>query len=194
MVAPMDVEELLRAVRDNQPGAWPRLVGPLTIKLRLYLSRWVGAEDAKDLTQATFVVLMADLPDFVPKKSLTKWVFGIARNLMKDELKARKRRNRQEVAAAEVQLDPDRSSSSHLQWVQRFEIVEDELERLPDHLRGVIEHDLADGEPEAFAQREGIALATVRTRRHRAHEMLGERVRQRSKTPTPKEKPTPPAI
>jgi RNA polymerase sigma-70 factor, ECF subfamily len=186
--------ELLRAARDQQPGAWPRLGGPLMLKLRLSLTKWVGAEDAKDLAQRTFIILMDRLPGFQPEGTLEAWVFGIARHLALDELRARKRRIIWEAAAGEVQLRQSVSPSSQLRRNECFKVLQDELAHLPKHLRDVIEHDLAGGDAEAFARKEGIALATVRTRRHRAHELLSERIRQRSKTPLPEEKPTPPAI
>lgn len=195
----MVLDELLRAARDRQPGAWPRLIGPLRIRLQNYLTPWVNAEDAKDVAQRSLIIVWEKLPGFdLQKESLEAWVLGIARHQAINELRAQSRRRRIEDAVREVQLSPPTSSSSGVRWLQRREMTQEEIAGLPGQNRRVIEHDLADGDPEVLAHKEGIALATVRSRRHRAHELLRERVRQRCQTPvptpTPTPTPTPPAI
>jgi DNA-directed RNA polymerase specialized sigma24 family protein len=164
---------------------------PLTEKLRRYFEQNFDDADAKDLAQHSVAIVFVQLPGFRPDESLMAWVIGIAHKLALNEFRARSRRIRIEDAMREVQLLPGPSPSSDLECLERLRLAQSELPSLPDHLRSVIDHDLADGEPEAFANKEGIAQATIRSRRHRAHKLLGERVRQRSKTPPERVTPTP---
>ena len=48
--------------------------------------------DAEDLTQKTFVRLHGSVSRYQPKAKFSTWLFTIARNLLIDELKRRKRR------------------------------------------------------------------------------------------------------
>ncbi|PRP92408.1 RNA polymerase sigma factor [Enhygromyxa salina] len=191
----MDLDELLRAVRDEERGAWARLAPVLTVELRRYFSSWFGPDVAKDLTQATLVVLLDKLPGFEARESLRGWVFGIARNLAHNELRARYRRSELAEGVKHEPLAPARSPSSHARWRQRWELANEELEQLPDHYRDVIEHDLEGGDAGSFAEHEGISRTTARTRRHRAQTELADRVQRRAETPTspPRQTPTPPS-
>lgn len=192
MFGAMDINELLRAARDEESGAWSRLMRPLTSELRRYFEQIFDDADAKDLAQHSVAIVFDKLPGFQPDEAqLMAWVIGIAHHVALDEFRARSRRIKIEDAVREVQLTPGPSPSSDLECLERLRLAQSELPSLPDHLRSVIEHDLADGEPEAFANKEGIAQATIRSRRHRAHKLLGERVRQRSKTPPERVTPTP---
>jgi RNA polymerase sigma factor (sigma-70 family) len=181
----MDLESMLRAARDGHPDAWDTLTPPLSVELRRYFSRWFEPEDAKDLTQITMLAILEALPNFEPKKSLHGWVFGIARNQAYDALHDQYRLRALCGAVEMLPVAPEPSLSSELARVELRGIAVEEVEQLPEHLRAVIENDLDSGDAQAFAEQQGIARATVRTRRHRAHDELRERIDDRCQTPPP---------
>jgi RNA polymerase sigma factor (sigma-70 family) len=188
----MSLEQLLRAARDAEPGSWERLTPPLTLQLHRYFSRWFQPHDADDLSQITFATVFEKLTGFEPNTSLEGWVFGVARTLARREFRTRRRRAAAHEAAAHVPVALDKSISSKLGQAELGRVVMQEVEQLPDHLRVVIENDLADGDPAAFVEAHGITRTTLRTRRHRAHEQLEEQVAARRKTPSsPTQTPTP---
>jgi RNA polymerase sigma-70 factor (ECF subfamily) len=181
----MDLEPLLRAARDGHPKAWDTLMPPLGAKLRRYFSRWFDPEDAEDLTQITMLAIIEALPNFEPKKSLQGWVFGIARNQAHDALHDQYRVRALCDAVERLPVAPEPSLSSELARVELRGIAVEEVQQLPEHLRAVIENDLDSGDAQTFAEQQGIARATVRTRRYRAHDELRERIDDRCQTPPP---------
>lgn len=155
----------------------------LQVELLRYFSRWFVREDAKDLTQITMLAIVEALPNFEPKKSLRGWVFGIARNQAHDALHDLYRMRALCDAVERLPVAPEPSLSSELARVELRGIAVEEVEQLPEHLRAVIENDLDSGDAQAFAKQQGIARATVRTRRHRAQDELRERMDDRCQTP-----------
>lgn len=174
----MELEPLLRAARDGEPGAWKLLTPLLYQSLTCYFAREFGKAETIELSQRTVAAVVHQLPGFVPRESLQKWVFGIARNQARDEHRARKKRARLHQIA--TQLIRSRTSVTARVYDNQLKtILLQEIEQLPPHYRRVIEHELDGGDIESFAEREGIPPNTARTRHHRALDRLRRRLAAR---------------
>jgi RNA polymerase sigma-70 factor, ECF subfamily len=179
-----DLEALLSAARDGDSEAWKVLIPQLYPKLRQYfIQRKFNACEAVELSQRTITAVMQRLPGFQPEKTLSAWVFGIARNLGRSEVKARIREERLGELASQMIRTPT-SPTKAIYAAQVSEILAEEIQKLATHHRLVIEHDLEDGDDEQFAKQHGLSVATVRTRRHRALKKLKQRVEARLNPPT----------
>jgi RNA polymerase sigma-70 factor (ECF subfamily) len=191
----MDLEALLSAARDGKPEAWDELHKGLSRELRVYFRREFDESTADELTDRTVEILAENLRGFEPeKKSLRKWVFGIARNQGLLEHRARRQDNKAlSELAAQVMKTPNTSPTAERICAKEklIAILLEEIEKLPSHLRRVVEHDLESAtlatpkrrlSLEEFARQEAIQPATVWSRRFRAITMLRDRLMARLKS------------
>lgn len=176
-----DLEGLLRAARDKQPGAWDQLAPALDKGLARFFRRMVGDADAEELTQTTMLTIVQEIPGFVPRKTLSAWVFGIARNVANHRL--RKRYSEESFQALLAQVDPTTKTSplSRLYQKDLFALLREEIERMPPHYRRAVEIELDGRGIKTHARLENISFATAGVRRHRAHNWLRKRLEARRK-------------
>lgn len=172
----MDLEALLRAARDGEPGAWKALTPHLYRVLQSHFAHEFDQAEAIELSQRTVEAIVRQLPGFVPRESLTQWVFGIAHNQGVNEHRARNKRAG--VGGLGTQFVPRTPTSitARVYTNELLGILLEELEHLPGYQRRVVEHELGGGDIESFAERENILPSTARTRRHRAIERLRQQV------------------
>lgn len=85
--------ESLRAARDGDPDAFPRLVEPYRRELLVHCYRILGSlDDAEDLLQETLLRAWRSLGGFEGRASLRSWLYKIATNACLDALASRRRR------------------------------------------------------------------------------------------------------
>lgn len=132
------------------------------------LHRMLGeASQAEDLTQDTFVRVHQARHRYDGRGSVDAWIFRIAGNLGRDELRRRAmQRSREPLLAAEA---GSRSvSDPHLRMT-----LESALERLgPEHRLVVLLHDVDGYDHATIAEMLGIAVGSSRARLSRAREEL----------------------
>ena len=179
----MRLESLLRAARAGQPRAWAQLAKSLSEELHAYFRRRVSDEDAKDLAQSAVLVALEKLSTLESEVSLEGWIVGVARNLQREEKRSQDRRNRLRDGLAAVADVTRTRPSSAARRAQLIRILKEEIEKLSDKMREVLEHELADEDPRTIADRDGIAQSTVRSRRSGAKKVLRKRLLRRTKTP-----------
>lgn len=159
--------------------------------------RTVGnLEDARDLTQETFVKAIRALGTFDLDRPFRNWIFRIASNLAIDHLRRRRPRTvsidideaeeRRSGMRAPVLVDPgDRPDEVH----ERNRLSENLarlVDRLPSDYRTVVH--LRHREQLAYeeiAQVLNIPLGTVKARLHRAHHRLRALWTGEEETPDP---------
>jgi RNA polymerase sigma-70 factor (ECF subfamily) len=135
-------------------------------------------ESAEDLFQETWLRVIRSLHTFRGTARFSTWLFQIALNLCRDEI--RKRTGKKfipleeiEEPACESEIDPHR--------MMQAEAVRRMLKELPDKMREVIVlkfyHDMDDQE---IAEVVGCPLGTVKTRYHRAIKILSNKWEFRS--------------
>jgi len=88
-------ESLERALRDAAAGndvAWQELVAHYAPRVFGLLRAHCGDEDlAEEIAQSTFCTLAAKIGDYVEAGKFEAWLFRIAMNRLRDELRRRKR-------------------------------------------------------------------------------------------------------
>lgn len=162
---------------DADADAFAELVrrhGPMVLGV---CRRVLGnAADADDAFQAAFLVL-ARKGAAVRNASLASWLFGVARfTAVRARDKAIRRR---EYEARAVRESPEPPADAEL-----LAHVDEELHRLPDHLRAPLVACVLQGQTQEDAARaSGCSLSTLRRRLERGQEVLRKRLTARGLAP-----------
>lgn len=126
-------------------------------------------EEAKDVTQQVFVGAWRGRKSYDPQRgSLKTWLMGITHKKVADALIRRSRHQRDieavTVAGAAEVTRQDAPTDS----VVDFVVLADELDRLPQHQRTVLEMTFYEDLTQAqIAQRTGLPLGTVKSNTRR---------------------------
>jgi RNA polymerase sigma factor (sigma-70 family) len=133
----------------------------------------------EDAFQATFLVLAERAGSIRQRDSVSSWLFGVARRVAAHaRLCAARRRSGEQFVAKETPEAYLPRERGDLQ-----EILLEEMERLPDRLRGVAVLCCLEGMTyDAAAQRLGLSEATIRGRLARARDQLRRRLTRRGVT------------
>ena len=177
MLAEQTDEQLLRMALDGNEDAFTALYrrrqGPV-YRFALHMSG--SPQVAEEVTQEVFLFLLQRGRDFDPERgAVGAYLFGVARNYV--------RRAMEKSYSEAVTTTPAEDDDPNL--VTDFDPVRDiarsqtskavwkAVLSLPEHYREVVVLcDLQDQTYADAAQALGCALGTVRSRLHRAHEML----------------------
>ena len=147
-------ETALRALYDLHGG----------LVYRIALGMLNSVPDAEEVTQATFVAAWRGRASFDPRLgTLGAWLIGITRRRAIDQLRVMARDARPvEALAARNAMPPDADDGQD-RVVERM-LVADELSRLPDHQRRVLELAFFDDlTHEQISAATGMPLGTVKS-------------------------------
>ena len=176
----MGDSEVVQAYLDGDERAFGELVGRYDVRLVNFVYRTVGdRERAQDLVQETFVRVYRHLHRFDQSKKFSTWIYTIASNLAKNEL-----RNRSRNPLVLFQTIKKNWEADHrpLEWEdtqfkpddlfrKRFlkEKVEEAVAQLPEHHRIVfVLRELEGKTYEEIAEIADCNLGTVKSRLNRA--------------------------
>lgn len=145
-----------------------------------YVSRYVGRDEAEDVTQRTFLDVWRHAGRYDPAQRFTGWLFTIAHRRAVDALRARRHR------VVDVESLRELSGEDGREMVSRFADAADvraAVAQLPDHERVVVEmryfDDLSQRE---IAERLGVPSGTVKARASRGIRRLGGIIRNPAQT------------
>lgn len=165
----------------DKPLAFDQIYTEHRPLIHRYLSRLVGANDAEDLTQETFIRVGQGLSTFTNRSSLATWIYRIATNAATDRL--RSKAYKQETATIYV-ADPDRcpgqpgadkplTAEDNLVRKEMNECIQAYISFLPENYRTVLVLSELEGlKSSEIAAILGLSLGTVKIRLHRAKEKL----------------------
>jgi len=162
-------DELMRALGAGDQQGLNELVRRHQRPLVGYLTGIVhDAERARDLCQEAFIRVYRHAGAYRPSSRFTTWLYHIARNLARDELRARKRRPT--LAFPEQGLDATPARSRNVaKDVERRELVLGALAQLsPRDRQLVVLRDLEGLSYEEIAEQLGTRLGTVKSGLNRA--------------------------
>lgn len=129
-----DAELLQRCVAGPDEAAFTALVERHGAMVYSVCSRMLrDAHDAEDACQATFLVLARKASSIRKRPSIASWLHGVARRSSLSLLRKRAARQRHERKAAEQP-----TSVADPRWSEVLVLLDHELERLPERLRGPI--------------------------------------------------------
>lgn len=160
--------------------AFPELVRRYQSRLLNFIYRTIGDRDrAEDLVQETFIRVYRHLHRFDQAKKFSTWIYTIASNLAKNELRNRSRNPLVLFQAIKKNWEADHRP---LQWEDPHyrpddlfrkrhlrDVVEKAVEQLPEHHRVVFVLREMEGKTyEEISEITGVNLGTVKSRLNRA--------------------------
>ncbi|MGF1529771.1 MAG: RNA polymerase sigma factor [Puniceicoccaceae bacterium] len=189
-----------RLTSDEDPDflAMARLKAGEDLALNEIMDRWTprihafllrslnNPDDARDLTQETFVAVYASRLRYRPSAKFSTWLFGIAANLARERIRWRTRHP--EVALAlekeAMQAPPgedelyQETPATLIETAERNAAVRDAIESLPWSMRQLVILSQYEKLPQAeISAIAGCSIKAVETRLYRARKILSDRLR-----------------
>ena len=184
----LDDSGLVAAFLAGERRAFNELVGRYHVRLINFIYRTIGdRERAEDLVQETFVRVYRHLHRFDQSKKFSTWVYTIAGNLAKNELRNRSRNPLVLFQTIKKNWEAD---NRPLEWEDNTyrpddlfrkrhlkEMVDNAVSQLPEHHRLVFVLREMEGKTyEEISEITGVNLGTVKSRLHRARTSFAERI------------------
>ncbi len=152
-------------------------------KIVLYLSRFVGKDDAEDLMQEVFIKVVNSIDSFKGDSQISTWIYKIATNIAIDKLKSFNYRKGKSKTTSLDYVEPlkikDKSASSESDIEYSFlkkemnQCIADYINKLPDNYRAIFllkEYD--DFSIDEIAEITEMSRDNVKIRLHRARKKL----------------------
>ncbi len=192
---PVPVRERLRGLDDvevvsvfltGEERAFDELVERYQSRLLNFVYRTIGDRDrAEDLVQEVFIRVYRHLSRFDRTKKFSTWIYTIASNLAKNELRNRSRnplvlfqtiKAKFEDEERPLQFEDTQSRPDDMYRKRHLrEAVEDSVAKLPVHHREVfVLRELEGKSYEEIAEITGVNLGTVKSRLNRARSAFAE--------------------
>ena len=186
-------EALIRRCRRGDERSFEILFERYKARIYTFAVRFVrDAKIAEDILQETFIKLFRKARHFRHQAKFSTWLYTIAANLCKDELKRRRRRETVSLDAPAtdqslegrplptVQILSDSSEWPRVEAEKRefSRVLAQALEELPENSRMVVELHVMHGlRYREVAEVLGIPIGTVQSRMHNAVQLLRKKVR-----------------
>jgi RNA polymerase sigma-70 factor (ECF subfamily) len=174
-------EELIKEYQDNNtPEAYDILVKRYKDPLMNFVYRFVGDRDiCTDVVQDTMIKFYLNKDSYRSFAKFSTWIYTIAGNLAKNELKRRRRRiifsidNSDDERSPQIEdkmfLAPDKAADGEI----RNEIIQNALLKVkPVYREVVILRDIQDLSYEEISEITGLAIGTVKSRINRGRAQL----------------------
>lgn len=175
-------EHLLAEFLDGNDGAFALLVERHSRDLFQFAARFVrSVAAAEDVVQETFVQVFQSAAGFDPARRLRPWLFTIAANKARDQLRSRARKREVPIAGASLPTATDEvtyldfladasvAPGDSMETEERQGMVRAIVSAMPDHLREVLVLGYYHRFPyKEIAEMLAIPLGTVKSRLHAA--------------------------
>ena len=181
-----DDAAVVAAFLADEPRAFDELVDRYQTRLLNFVYRTIGDRDrAEDLVQEVFIRVHRHLHRFDRSKKFSTWIYTIASNLSKNELRNRSRnplvlfqtlQQKWDDDERPLQFEDHRSRPDDM-YRRRYlrEMVEVAIARLPEHHRQVfVLRELEGKSYEEIADITACNLGTVKSRLNRARSAFAE--------------------
>ncbi len=181
-------EELVTAHLEGRPRAFQSLYDRYRDRLVHFITRKTGDPDrAQDLVQEAFIRVTRHLHRFDTSKKFSTWIYTIAGNLSKNELRNRSRSplvlfqkltNNWDDDHRPIQFEDSSTKPDDL-YRKRYlrRLVEDTVRTLPEHHQLVFRLRELEGKSyEEISEITGVNLGTVKSRLHRARNSFAQRI------------------
>jgi len=169
-------DELMLALGAGDESSLGELIRRYQRPLVGYLTGIVNdGERARDLTQEAFLRIYRHAAGYRTSSRFTTWLYHIARNLARDELRSRKRRPHF-CSVDERGIDDTPAAGNVAEAVERREAVLRALSELsPRDRQLIVLRDLESRSYEEIARRTRLPLGTVKSGLSRARQRFAER-------------------
>jgi RNA polymerase sigma-70 factor, ECF subfamily len=182
-------EQLLQLALDGNEDAFTALYRRRQAPVYRFALHMSGSPQvAEEVVQDVFIFLLQRGRDFDPERAaLGAYLFGVARNYVRRAMEKSYTEALHTTPAEDDDpaLVTDFDPVQDLARVQTTQAVWKAVLSLPEHYREVVVLcDLQDQTYAAAAEALGCALGTVRSRLHRAHDMLMKKLKNTAPTLT----------
>lgn len=182
----LDDAELVARQLEGDDRAFQVLMDRYAERLTYFVQRTIGDRTrAEDLVQEAFLRVYRHLHRYDPSRKFSTWLYTIAGNLAKNELRDR---SRNPTVLFQVLRKDDETDARPLQWEdERYlpdemarrrdleKIVEETVEELPPHHRQVFRLRELEGRTyDEIAETTGVKLGTVKSRLARARDRFAQ--------------------
>ena len=179
-------EELIARFQKGDENAYTELVKRYRDRLMTFVYRFVSdMEQAEDIVQDALVKVYTHKHYYKEVAKFSTWVYTIAGNLAKTEL--RKRKRRQTSSLSTLGLDDkdydlpsvELETGEHIQGEYTEKKIQEAIQLLPLHFRTVIIlRDIQELSYEEISNIVSVPLGTVKSRINRARLQLQEALKE----------------
>lgn len=167
---------LIRAIQNGDMVAFNRLVDRYKDRLLNVIGRMLSSrDDAEDIVQETFVRVYLHRQSFNFQHCFSTWIYTIALNLARNELRKRKKFKFFEISemkGGETEFAVEMKLPSRLP-----QVLDAAIQGLPEKYRSAFMlRDIQELPYEEVAKVLGIPLGTVKSRVNRARMMLRDKL------------------
>ncbi len=167
-------QALVVRIQRGDAGAVDVLVDRYHAPLCAFVERMVGdPETACEVTQETFLRMIRALPRYRPRAKFSTWLYTIAANLARDELRRRQHRETrlqplEEADRGEVAEPPQRVDEAALEQITRSDVRHALATLSEEHRAAVVLHYYDGLSYKEVAEICGCTVGTVGSRLHYA--------------------------
>ena len=177
-------KELILRFQQGDELAYVELVNRYRNRLINFVFRFVGSfEEAEDIVQDTFVKLYQKKDYYRPISAFSTWIFTIASNLAKTELRKRKRRKvsyLSQIGIEEKDFDIPVEDTTDEETVGEYteSQIQGAIQSLQLHFRtALILRDIEELSYEEISKILDVPLGTIKSRINRARLQLQEKLK-----------------
>ena len=147
-------------------------------RLRNFIRKHVAdPRDAEDILQEVFYELVAAYRAIKPVEQVTAWLFRVARNRITDLFRKKGREGAEMSLPEEFLRSSDAGPEEHYARDALLAAMDDALDELPEEQReAFVGHELMGYSFKEMAERSGVGVATLASRKHYAVTHLRERL------------------
>jgi RNA polymerase sigma-70 factor, ECF subfamily len=181
---------LVQQYLAGDEDAFYKLVSRYKKPITNFIYKMIGDYDqALDLTQETFLRVYKSLENYRSDYQFSTWIYRIASNLAIDEIRRRRRRSvffkpvnssdmdGRENSPEEQVADTTRLQDERCLDAQHGKVIKDAIQSLPATYRTIfILKEIEEMEYEQISQTLGCSLGTVKSRLHRAKNLLQKKL------------------
>jgi RNA polymerase sigma-70 factor, ECF subfamily len=168
-------EALVAAAATGDAAAVGALVDRFQQPVYRFVARLLGSDssDRDDIVQQTFIELMRAASRFREGSTVRVWIFGIAANISRNQIRTIVRRRRLEAGLASIPAPPSVAPDAPLERRELLAKLQAGLEELPHALReAFVMCDLEEISGRDAANALGVRQGTVWRRVHEARRAL----------------------
>ena len=177
-------KELILRFQQGDELAYVELVNRYRNRVIIFVFRFVGTkEESEDIVQDTFVKLFEKKDYYRPINEFSTWIFTIASNLAKTELRKRKRRKTSSLSDLGLEnkdFDVPVKDTTDEETLGEFadSQIQDAIQSLQIHFRtALILRDIEELSYEEISKILDVPLGTIKSRINRARLQLQEKLK-----------------
>ena len=172
-------KELMELIQAGDDKAFGLLVGRFQDRLLNFVGRIVtDRETAEELVQETFLRIFNQKNSYTPEYAVSTWVYTIALNLARSELRKRKLRRYLSLDFIKEEADIELPAKINLKAVSLAPIIQQAIEKLPEDYRtAFVLCDIQRLPYQQIAEVMRVPVGTVKSRINRARSMLRDKLK-----------------